>query len=870
MPLAPGTKLDGYEVLAPIGAGGMGEVYRARDLTLKRDVAIKVLPAFVSNDPDRLRRFEQEAQAAAALNHPNILAVYQFGSYNGSPYLVSELLAGSTLRDALSHGPFALRKVIDTGVQIAHGLAAAHDKGIVHRDLKPENLFVSKDGRVKILDFGLAKLIQPLDSPPQSPFAAAASQPGSIPTSATRSIQTDPGLVMGTAAYMAPEQVRGASVDHRADIFAFGAILHELLAGKRAFQRPTAAETMAAILNSDPPAISSVVPATPPGLQRVVHRCLEKSPEQRFQSASDLAFALEALSDSGSSASLSIASTKRSHWIIPTLSAAILLTLAATFFVWWHLPQPVPVIESITQLTNDALPKNGNLMADSNRVYFDEGPIGTNKIAQVSFTGGKTAIVDTKVQNPSLSGVASDGSALLVQSGFSLLDSGDNDRPLFSIPLPAGDPRRVGDLNVQSADLFPDGRIVYTQTAIKKGSGAKTTWFVADKDGSNSRQILSLPGYSGDLWVSPDGQHILISVIGSPRQLLIISPDGTGLRQIRKLTPGECCFNWTPDQKYLVYLTYDANVSDIWALPLQSGFHRPAKPVQLTFGPLPYGVPYSSRDGRHIFTIGTRRRGELVRYDPQSHQFLPILNGISATDPVWSADGKWVAYLEYPSHTLWRAHADGSDPVQLTYPPTIAVWPYISPDGSKITFASNLDTYLVDSTGGQSQKIVDDCRGATWSPDGTRLVCNSNRGVKLYDLRTKQASIVPGGERLLGPYWISQDAIVAANPEATHFSTYDFKTQKWSDFLTGHFVNWFVAPDLKYFYITTAGTDSTVGRILLAAPAHHVETLGSLKDFHRVINNGLTDLKVSPDGSPVFSRDIGSQEVYSLNVRWPN
>jgi len=227
MPLAAGTKLDGYEVLGLLGAGGMGEVYRARDPALKREVAIKVLPAFVSQDPDRLRRFEQEAQAAAALNQPNILAVYQFGTFEGAPYLVSELLEGSTLRQLLQRSQVPIRKAIDYGVQIAHGLAAAHEKGIVHRDLKPENLFVTKDGHLKILDFGLAKLLH--------------RQPEPDGIGPTKTHGTDPGIVMGTVGYMAPEQVRGKPADHRTDIFAFGAILYEMLTGRRAFQRSTSA-----------------------------------------------------------------------------------------------------------------------------------------------------------------------------------------------------------------------------------------------------------------------------------------------------------------------------------------------------------------------------------------------------------------------------------------------------------------------------------------------------------------------------------------------------------------------------------------------------------------------------------------------------
>jgi serine/threonine protein kinase len=244
-----------------------------------------------------LRRFEQEAQATAALNHPNILAIHRFGVFEGSPYLVSELLEGGTLRQLMQRTPVPLRKAIDIAVQIAHGLAAAHEKGIVHRDLKPENLFVTKGGQVKILDFGLAKLRE-------HPSGADGSGP-------TMTHVSEPGMVIGTAGYMSPEQVRGKAIDHRADIFAFGAILYEMLVGKRAFQRSTSADTMSAILNDDPIAISQLGQATPPGLQRVVQCCLEKHPEQRFQSASDLAFALEALSDSGSSADSPIAGSAR-------------------------------------------------------------------------------------------------------------------------------------------------------------------------------------------------------------------------------------------------------------------------------------------------------------------------------------------------------------------------------------------------------------------------------------------------------------------------------------------------------------------------------------------------------------------------------
>ncbi|MGD8376379.1 MAG: serine/threonine-protein kinase, partial [Acidobacteriota bacterium] len=283
MALPPRTRLGPYEVLEPIGSGGMGEVYRARDTKLDRDVALKVLSATLSGDPESMARFEREAKAVAALSHPNILAVHDFGVDGDVAYTVTELLEGETLRRRMGGAALPLRKAVDYASQLAGGLAAAHDKGIVHRDLKPENLFITRDGRLKILDFGLARVMTPDAETPltQSPTAG----PG-----------TQPGTVMGTVGYMSPEQVRGQPADPRSDLFAFGAILYEMLAGSRAFPGKSAADTMSAILKEDPPGLAGSGESFPPGLERIVLHCLEKVPEERFQSARDIGFALETLS----------------------------------------------------------------------------------------------------------------------------------------------------------------------------------------------------------------------------------------------------------------------------------------------------------------------------------------------------------------------------------------------------------------------------------------------------------------------------------------------------------------------------------------------------------------------------------------------
>jgi serine/threonine protein kinase len=345
MAIVTGTRLGVYEVIALLGKGGMGEVYRAKDTRLDRDVAIKVLPADFANDADRLKRFEQEARATSALNHPNILTVYDIGTHDGAPYIVEELLEGEELRAQLNEGAIAPKKAIEYARQIADGLSAAHDKGIVHRDLKPENLFITADGRVKILDFGLAKLRSQQNDPVDS----------QIPT---QKRITDPGTVMGTVGYMSPEQVRGQEADHRSDIFSFGVILYEMLSGQRTFCGDSAVEVMNAILKEDPPELSETNAKISHALDKIVRRCLEKKPERRFQTASDLGFALEALattSSSGASRAQSAqapgasATTKRERiaWIGLAVMTLIALAFGVAYF-WRPVPEAETMRFSIT------------------------------------------------------------------------------------------------------------------------------------------------------------------------------------------------------------------------------------------------------------------------------------------------------------------------------------------------------------------------------------------------------------------------------------------------------------------------------------------------------------------------------------------
>ena len=384
MPLAPGSRLGPYEILTLLGAGGMGEVYRARDPRLDRVVAIKVLPAAVSTDPDRLKRFEQEARAASALNHPNILAIFDFGTHGSEPYVVSELLDGETLRDRLAGGPLPARKATDYATQIAEGLAAAQERGIVHRDLKPENLFVTVDGRIKILDFGLAKLRQ-------SEISGV-----SLTQAPTLAVETEAGVVMGTVGYMSPEQVRGRIADPRSDIFAFGAVLYEMLTGRRAFQGATRADTLSATLTGEPE-FGGAHPDVSPALQRIVRRCLEKNPHERFQSARDLAFALRE-SSTASTASQRIASpAPRSRPVLWLGLLGLAAALAALFALnVGGLRERLLVASGPARIQSLAVLPLENLSRDPEQEYFADG-MTEELIANISQISALRVISRTSV-----------------------------------------------------------------------------------------------------------------------------------------------------------------------------------------------------------------------------------------------------------------------------------------------------------------------------------------------------------------------------------------------------------------------------------------------------------------------------------------
>jgi Tol biopolymer transport system component len=675
MALVTGSRLGPYEISAAIGAGGMGEVYRARDTQLGRDVAIKVLPSFLSDDPDRLRRFEQEARAAAALNHPNILVVFQLGTHEGVRYLVSELLEGSTLREPLQRGALSIRKAIDYGVQIARGLAAAHEKGIVHRDLKPENVFVTKDGRVKILDFGLARLLP---------------QRGEVEVNApTISDITDPGTVMGTVGYMSPEQVRGKPADHRADIFAFGAMLYEMLTGKRSFQKPTSAETMTAILNEEPPGVSQLAPLAPPAMQRVVHRCLEKSPEQRFQSASDLAFALEALSDS-SSVTAAVASPdreRRSRLVATVVGITVVALLAAAALMLYRARKSGgPAASEYLQLTNfadsavaPALSPDGRMLAfiRGDSTFVGHGEVWVKLLPD----GEPVQLTHDGLSKMGPLAFSPDGSRIAYTVGVA--DS-------WTVPVLGGGPSHWLTVGTPSwiAATGSQPRIMFSAGT---GEGIHMGIFTASESRADQRQVYlpsDVNGMAHRSYLSPDGRSVLAVEMDITSWLpcRLVPFDGSAPGKRVGPQPSQCTdAAWSPDGKWMYFSADTGEGFHIWRQTYPDG-----SPEQVTFGATEeQGISFAP-DGHSFVTSVGEKESTIWLHDSAGDR--QITSQGYAFLPSFSPDGKRLYYLQrsrasrgFVSGELWAVDLPAGARERLL--PEFLVEHYsLAPDGKSIVF----------------------------------------------------------------------------------------------------------------------------------------------------------------------------------------
>jgi Tol biopolymer transport system component len=794
MTLARGTRLGPYTIDRPVGAGGMGEVYRARDERLQRDVAIKVLPEHVAGDADRRARLEREAQAVAALSHPNVLSIFDTGTHEGQLFVVTELLEGETLRAKLTAGPLPIRKAIDIGVEIARGLAAAHDRQIVHRDLKPENVFVLTDGRVKILDFGLARRASPADGAAETVAA-----------------QTDPGTVLGTVGYMAPEQVRDLSVDARTDLFAFGAVLYEMLTGRRAFRRDTAAETMTAILHEDPAPLLPARPEAPPALERIVRHCLEKNPNERFQSARDVAFALEALSGSDSTtagmpgaAALPAPRSRQLAWI----AGGGLIALGAVAAAWiagWPAGRDRGSAPSITigtaahVTTDDGLEVDPALSPDGRLLAYAGGHARRMRVFIRAVAGGRTIPLsdgaDPLEFQPRWS---PDGSQILYLSGVLSRGAPVGGTVLVAPALLGGAARTVATGGITAAAWADDKRILVVRdrrlSLASLDGGEERSLGEAPEPVYNCQwspawiacargnqfgvipgptfgniapsAIVLIPAAGGaaldvidptglndcPVW-APGGRELyFISNRHGPRDIYVvgIAPDGRAEGEPRRVTTGLGALSiaFSGAGHHLAYVTYTAR-ANVWALPIPAGAAVDITGArQITTGNQIVEAMRVSRDDRWLLYDSTLHgNAEIFR--------IPVEGGPAdrlTTDPAddfvpdLSPDGRTIAYHSWRTGTrdIFIKPLDGGAIVPVTSTPYSESYPVWSPDGTAISFVDQFieggaprGVFVVRRSAPDSWAAPVRVEGgvgggakASWLDDRT-LVLPRNRGIQL-------------------------------------------------------------------------------------------------------------------------------------------
>jgi len=739
MALETGTKLGRYEIRSQIGAGGMGEVYLARDPKIGRNVAIKVLPPALSDDKERLARFEQEAQAAGSLNHPNILAIYDVATDKGALYVVSELLEGETLRDIVGGTALPIRKALNLGLQAAHGLAAAHEKGIIHRDLKPENLFVTLDGRLKILDFGLAKLTETngLDSKSDLP---------------TRKVNTDAGAVMGTVGYMSPEQLRGKPVDQRTDIFSFGTVLYEMLSGQKAFQKDSTADTISAILREDPPELSATNKNVDAGLERVVHRCLEKNREQRFHSASDLAFALESLSGSQSRLDTSAIGTSTIETRFRTRSllrdfgwvAAVILLVSTAVFAYLYYRRP-PV---------DAEPLRFTVSAPEKSVFTEcaeLSPDGHQIVLVVTDEAGVNSLWARPLESFELRRLpGTEGASFPFWSPDSRFIGFFASGKLKKIDTNGGPPQIVAEAStdVRGGSWATDGTIIYSPSTT-------SPIFKVSSNGGSTSEVTKLdPNFkqTSHRWPQflPDGKHFIYFGRGEMTDALGIYVSSTDSMTPKLVLANTTLARYMPTAESsrdgeLLFVRDGTLMSSHFSLSKLevSGEAIPIAQGVIAFpsevGPTAFASFSASNNGTLIYRIGNKLETQLTWVDRAGKSEEKLFEPGVYHEPSLSPDGKKIVLgrQDDAKQELFMMDISRGSSTRLTFDPQAHVSSVFSPDGSEIIYASNrngpFEFFEKSSSGAGSDQLIltgkSNQFSDSWSKDGKYLLYEVDNGI---------------------------------------------------------------------------------------------------------------------------------------------
>jgi serine/threonine protein kinase/Tol biopolymer transport system component len=854
-----GTTISHYRIVEKLGGGGMGVVYKAEDTRLDRFVALKCLPDSVADEPQALERFRREARAASALNHPNICTIYDVGEENGRAFIAMEYLEGMTLKSVIGQGAIELDRLVSLGVDIANGLAAAHARGIVHRDIKPGNIFVTTLGVAKILDFGLAKITTPA--------------PHRMAEYALRTISevdyghlTSPGSALGTIAYMSPEQVRAQQLDARTDLFSFGIVLYQMATGRLPFRGDSSAVIFDGIMNRAPVDPIRLNPDLPARFEDIINKALEKDRDLRYQSAADIRADLERLNRDLSSSH---------HYMVPVQTAnapsahrrrrsdiatpVILLALLAALGLWYfNRPLPPPRITSYNQLTHDGATKVLRA-TDGVRLYFNR--FNPNSVAQTTIAGGDIEAVPIALPKPYILDISPDKSTFLVHT---IVNDAQYVAPLWTVSVLGGTPHQLVDSAVH-ATWTPDGKSVIYSTLTGEIR-------IIGSEGGQSRLVAKVGGMPNWLSCSPDGKTI--------RFQSEISSRGTGLHELLEgWHPGTeiSLGRWTPDGRFFTFVAG----GQVWALDERGDFlrrHRSA-PIQFTTGPISWGTPIFSLDGKTIYASGYTRRGELTRYDSRSKQFLPLLAGISAYNVVFSPDGQSVVYTTFPDFILWRSRPDGSGRVQLTESSTQISSPRWSPDGTKIlySYASLPDRqlgYIISADGGQPRPILPGRSGSQfdpdWSPDGRKIVFadtqpdNPNGSLHILDVASGQVTDLPGSKGTAYPLWSPDGHSIAAIASgSTRLRIFSVDTQTWTDFPVGSvtFPSWSRDSHAIYFLSETehpgierlTPRDGKVERVIDLTGIRYTGGVGSW-------------MGLDPTDAPMLLRDLNTDDIYALTL----